>query len=76
MEKAVANYAGKEFSQFKKDLTDLVVHKILPISKEMKKLMNDNSYLESIMKDGKEKAIAVAEPVLREIYKIIGFSDS
>ena len=71
---AIQNYAGKEFSQFKKDLVDLLIHKITPISYEMKKLMNDNSYLDSIMKEGKEKAIIVAEPVLRKAYEIIGFS--
>ena len=72
--KVIDSYAGKEFSQFKKDLADILVEKIVPISVEMKKLMNDNSYLDSIMKDGKEKAIAIAEPVLREVYEIIGFS--
>ena len=73
-EQAIENYAGKAFSKFKKDLSDLAVHKITPISNEMKKLMNDNSYLDSIIKDGKEKAIGVAEPVLKEVYEIIGFS--
>jgi tryptophanyl-tRNA synthetase len=72
--KVIENYAGKEFSQFKKDLADLAVHKISPISNEIKILMSDNAYLDSIMKGGKEKAIAVAEPVLREVYEIIGFS--
>jgi len=74
--KAIENYSGKEFSQFKKDLADLSVDKILPISKEMKKLMRDNVYLDSIMRDGKDKAIAVAEPVLKQVFEIIGFSVS
>ncbi|MDC1296548.1 tryptophan--tRNA ligase, partial [Alphaproteobacteria bacterium] len=72
----IDSYAGKEFSQFKKDLADLVVEKIIPISKEMKKLMNDNSYLDSIMKNGKEKAIGIAEPVLKQVYEIIGLSNN
>jgi len=67
-------YAGKEFSLFKKDLADLSVEKITPISLEMKKLMEDRTYLDSIMKAGKEKAIAVAEPVLNRVYDIVGFS--
>ena len=40
----------------------------------MKKLMNDKAYLDSIMMDGKLRAISVAEPVLRKVYEIIGFS--
>ena len=42
----------------------------------MKKLMNDNIYLDLVMREGKEKAISVAEPVLREVYDIIGLSIS
>ena len=71
---AIEYYSGKEFSQFKKDLADLSVEKISPISKEMKKLMEDNEYLDKIMKNGKEKAISVAEPILKQVYEIIGFS--
>ena len=73
---AIQNYAGKEFSHFKKDLADLAVEKLAPISNELKKLMNDNSYLDTIIKEGREKAITVAEPVLKEVYEIIGFSSS
>tara|TARA_B110000116_G_scaffold76511_1_gene66390 strand:- start:913 stop:1920 length:1008 start_codon:yes stop_codon:yes gene_type:complete len=73
---AINNYAGREFVQFKKDLADLAVDKITPISNEIKKLMNDNSYLDLIMKEGKEKAIAVAEPVLKQVYDIVGFFSS
>ena len=68
------DYAGKEFSLFKKDLADLTVEKITPISLEIKKLMKDHTYLNTIMKTGKEKAIVVAEPVLKKVYDIVGFS--
>ena len=71
---AIETYAGKEFSQFKKELVDISIDKIIPISNEMKKLMKDSLYLDSILKEGKEKAITVAEPVLKKIYEIIGFS--
>ena len=30
--------------------------------------MNDEEYLNKIMKKGKEKAISVAEPVLKNVY--------
>ena len=70
----VNQYAGKEFAQFKKDLADLASAKITPITLEMKKLMNDFTYLDSIMKMGKDKAIEVAEPVLNQVYDLVGFS--
>ena len=73
IEKIVSDYAGKEFSIFKKDLADLAASKLEPISGEINKLMGDTSHLDSILKDGKEKAIAVAEPVLEKTKEIIGF---
>jgi len=73
VEKVVANYAGKEFSQFKKDLSEITSSKLSSISKEINKLMKDEKYLDSIIIKGKEKAINVADPVLSKIYEIIGF---
>ena len=73
IEKIVSEYAGKEFSIFKKDLADLAASKLEPISSEINKLMGNTSHLDSILKDGKEKAIAVAEPVLEKTKEIIGF---
>ena len=73
IESVVKEYAGKEFSNFKKDLADLSVSKLEPITNEMNKLMNDVSYIDSILNQGRDKAIAVAEPVLQKTKEIIGF---
>ncbi|SVE30823.1 uncharacterized protein METZ01_LOCUS483677, partial [marine metagenome] len=47
--------------------------KLSPITTEMKKLIADTKYLDSIIESGKEKAIAAAEPVLSKVYEIVGF---
>ena len=73
IEGVIKDYAGKEFSTFKKDLADLSVSKLEPITTEMNKLMSDISYIDSILNQGKENAIAVAEPVLQKTKEIIGF---
>ncbi len=73
IESVINDYAGKEFSTFKKDLADLSVSKLEPITSEMNKLMSDVSYIDSILNQGKENAIAVAEPVLQKTKEIIGF---
>ena len=73
-EEAISYYAGKEFSLFKKDLMDVVVEKIDPINKKMKKLMDNKDYLDSIMKNGKEKAIHIADSVLKKVYTTVGIS--
>ena len=73
IENVIKEYAGKEFSVFKKDLADLSVTKLEPITTEMNKLMNDIPYIDSILNTGKENAISVAEPVLMKTKEIIGF---
>ena len=73
IESVIKEYAGKEFSTFKKDLADLSVSKLEPITSEMNRLMSDVSYIDSILKQGQDNAIAVAEPVLQKTKEIIGF---
>ncbi|MDC3082875.1 tryptophan--tRNA ligase [Pelagibacteraceae bacterium] len=73
IESVIKDYSGKEFSIFKKDLADLSVSKLEPITSDMNKLMSDVSYIDSILNQGKENAIAVAEPVLQKTKEIIGF---
>jgi len=73
LKNVVDDYAGKEFSQFKKDLGELASTKLSPISLEMNKLMKDEKYLDTIISNGKDRAITIANPVLSKIYEIIGF---
>ena len=67
-------FAGKEFSVLKKELADLIVGNIAPIATEMKKLMNDEIYLDNVMAMGKNKAIAIADPILNKVYDIVGLT--
>ena len=73
VDNVIDEYSGKEFSIFKKDLADLSVSKLEPITSEMNKLMNDISYIDSVLNAGKDNAISVAEPVLQKTKEIIGF---
>ena len=73
VDNVINEYSGKEFSIFKKDLADLSVSKLEPITSEMNKLMNDISYIDSVLNTGKDNAISVAEPVLQKTKEIIGF---
>ena len=57
-------------------MADLVIEKIRPIRKEINKLMDDKSYLDSVMINGKNKAIEEADSVLNKVYEIIGFKKS
>ncbi|MBV5325581.1 MAG: tryptophan--tRNA ligase [Rhodospirillaceae bacterium] len=69
----VAQYAGQNFSDFKKDLVDLAVSVLGPINTEMKRLMDDPDHIDSVLRSGAERANAIAAPILREVYDIVGF---
>ena len=75
-ENATRQYEGKEFSLFKKDLADIIIEKINPIGKEINRLMGDKLYLDSILKDGKNKAIVEADSVLTKVYDVVGLKKS
>ena len=66
-------FGGKNFSEFKTNLSEQLIDKISPIAKEINKLLNDPSYLDKILLVGAEKANDIAENKVREMKKIIGF---
>ncbi len=73
LESSIKKYAGKNFSEFKEELSELVVNKIMPISEEIKKLLKDQSYLDSILLDGVEKANKIASKKIKNLKEIVGF---
>ena len=73
LQNSVDLFAGKNFSEFKEKLSDQLVDKINPISSEIKKLLNDKSYLDKILLEGVEKANAIASKKIERIKEIVGF---
>jgi tryptophanyl-tRNA synthetase len=66
-------HAGEQFSQFKKDLTDLAVAKLSPITARMRELLTHPTEIDKILAKGAEKAEALAAKHMREIKDILGF---
>ncbi|WP_440613562.1 tryptophan--tRNA ligase [Candidatus Pelagibacter sp. HIMB1748] len=73
LQSTVDNFSGKNFSEFKNQLSDLLVKKIEPISLEIKKLLNDRPYLDKILLEGVEKANSIASKKIDRIKEILGF---
>jgi len=73
LEKSINEFSGKNFSEFKDNLSQLLVDKIMPISEEIKKLLSEKGYLDKILAEGSEKANDVASKKIQEIHKIVGF---
>ena len=70
---SINEFSGKNFSEFKEKLADLVVEKITPISNEINKLQKDNNFIDSVLRDGAKKASEIASKKVEEMKKIIGF---
>ena len=73
LEQSKKEFSGKNFSDFKEKLSDLLVEKISPIAKEIKKLLNDEKHLDNILFDGSQKADKIASKKIKEIKQLIGF---
>ena len=73
LENSVEKFAGKNLSEFKEDLSHVLVDKIEPISIEIKKLLDDQKYLDNILNEGFEKAELIASKKIKKIKEIVGF---
>ena len=73
IEEAEAEFAGQGYGVFKPAVGEAVVELLRPIREEADRLMGDKAYLESIYKEGAQKASYVAEKTLRKVYKKVGF---
>ena len=73
LETSVKKFQSKNFSEFKEELSKLLINKIVPISEEIKKLLEDQEYLDSILLDGVEKADKIASKKIKNIKEIVGF---
>ncbi|MDC0850843.1 tryptophan--tRNA ligase [Candidatus Pelagibacter sp.] len=73
LEKSVESFVGKNFSEFKEKLSEVLVNKIEPISREIKKLLDDQKYLDNILLDGAERANLIASKKIKNIKEIVGF---
>ena len=68
-----AEFAGCGYGKFKPVVGEAVVEHLRPIREEATRLMKDKAYLESVYRDGAQRASYVAEKTLRKVYKKVGF---
>ena len=73
LSKTIDEFSGKNFSDFKDKLLNLVVDKIAPISLEINKLLKDEKFLDEVLKEGANKAEEIAQRKIKNIKKILGF---
>jgi tryptophanyl-tRNA synthetase len=73
LENSISEFSGKNFSEFKEKLSEVLAEKIEPISKEIKRLLEDEKYLDTILLEGSDKADKIATKKIKEIKELVGF---
>ena len=73
LEKSINDFDGKNFSEFKEKLSEILIEKISPISNEIKRLLGDPKYLDNILLEGSIQADIIASKKIKEIKKLVGF---
>jgi tryptophanyl-tRNA synthetase len=71
--KVIARFKGAPFSKFKDALTELAIAALDPVRREMARLEADPGHIDRLLSDGAARARALAEPILREVFDIVGF---
>jgi len=72
-EAVLAEFAGQGFGAFKPKLAEVAVAAMAPVTAEMRRLMADPTEIDRVLADGAERAAAVADPVVDEVKRIVGF---
>ncbi len=73
VEQLEKEYAGRGYGDFKNDLAEVVVEFVTPFRERTLELLEDRAQLDALLRAGTEKANAVAERTLADVYDRIGF---
>jgi tryptophanyl-tRNA synthetase len=69
----LTDFGGGQFSTFKTALADLAVAKLGPIGAEMKRLVGDPGYVDTVLADGADRARVIAAETMKSVKDIVGF---
>ena len=74
IEKTLKDLSGKNFSELKNKLSEVLIKEIVPIGKKIKEFKKDTDTIKKILKSGSEKANIESQKTIKEVQKIIGLS--
>ena len=73
IEKTLEQFSGSDFKKLKDALSDILISELDPINREIKKLLNEETYIVEILRKGSEKADDISQPILQKTREIVGF---
>ncbi len=72
-EQIESEFTGKGYGDFKTAVGEAVVEMLRPVREEAARLIADKAYLESVYRDGAERAARASARTLRKVQKKVGF---
>jgi tryptophanyl-tRNA synthetase len=72
-ENVLREHGGKGFGAFKEVLVEALVDHLSPIQAEMRRLLGDHAALDAALRLGAQRAAAIAEPIVTEAERVVGF---
>jgi tryptophanyl-tRNA synthetase len=72
-ETVLREHGGKGFGAFKEVLCEALVAHLTPIQAEMTRLLGDPAALDAALRLGAERAEAIANPIVTEVERLVGF---
>jgi len=67
-------FDGQGYGTFKTAVAESVIDTLKPVQDEYTRILADKAYLESVLKDGAEKARYQANKVINKVYRKVGFA--
>ena len=71
-EDVLREFGGAQFSAFKNALVEVAVTKLGPIGDEMRRLEDDQAYIDRVLREGAQRARNMARPVMDQVKDILG----
>ncbi|TKT82620.1 tryptophan--tRNA ligase [Aquamicrobium sp. LC103] len=71
-QEVISEFGGQQFSVFKPALADLAVEKLAPIASEMRRILDDKAFIDGVLRDGGERAGALAQKTMKSVHEIVG----
>jgi tryptophanyl-tRNA synthetase len=65
-------FGGAQFSTFKAALIELLVARLGPVRAELRRLLQDPAYIDSVLADGSQRAQAIAAETMKAVKDIVG----
>ncbi len=69
----LAEHGGKGFGAFKEALAEVLVAKLAPVAADTRRLLADPGEIDRILREGSDRAAAIADPIVEEAERLVGF---